>query len=649
VLATGMYFYGMGSYPLLDPDEGRYAEIPREMLESGDFITPHLNYVKYFEKPPLFYWACAASMRLFGETEGALRAVPAAAGLLTLAVVVLLAWRIAGAGLGVLAGWVYLTSLMPLLLSRYLIIDGLFTLCLACTWASWWLGYASPSRAAGRNWYAASWFFLALALLAKGPVAIVLSGGVVLVFVALQRDWKALLDMLWWPGPALFLLVGLPWFVLVSLHNPEFLHFFVVVQHFERFAGREHAKPFYFFFPIFPVGLGGWAFVGLAALFWAAARAPTELRSYLARRRQPPPSPPPSPKPPRLYAGASTLSHHWGRYDSSKAPLLYLLVWVGVVLGFFSASSCKLVTYILPAYPAMAILVAGYVRSLDRRSVVARVLIVLSGVLLVVSGFLLPAPAHQQDVVPYSRLEPYVWMLSAATLLSGLLLVVSAWRLRWLPVAAGLLAVLFVPVAVPTTATVARFKRVGTFCAHMPCPLPQQVKVAEWKCYDQSLGFYTHHRITLIDYVGELSFGSTIGDQSSFFLEGVENLERLARKGPLLANVSPADWPQVRALGLLRPVAANASNVLLANEAFIELTGLVPYPDEAIRTDGPQLLMPRRQSDSAANEPTDATSARPPRGRAGPTSQARPEGSGVKQPTLRAVEHDSRAPGRRRS
>jgi len=86
ITAMFLYFAGLGGYPLLDPDEGRYAEIPREMLESGDFITPRLNYVKYFEKPPLFYWLTAGSMALFGQKEWAVRLVPAVAGFLTLLV-----------------------------------------------------------------------------------------------------------------------------------------------------------------------------------------------------------------------------------------------------------------------------------------------------------------------------------------------------------------------------------------------------------------------------------------------------------------------------------------------------------------------------------------------------------------------------------
>ncbi|MBT3259676.1 MAG: phospholipid carrier-dependent glycosyltransferase, partial [Deltaproteobacteria bacterium] len=136
-----LYFVGLDSYPLLDPDEGRYAEIPREMLESGDFITPRLNYVKYFEKPPLFYWLTAGSMALFGQKEWAVRLVPAVAGFLTLLLIMGLGKRIFDGPTGVMAAWIYLTSVIPTVLARLPIIDGVFSLILTATWGTWWLGY----------------------------------------------------------------------------------------------------------------------------------------------------------------------------------------------------------------------------------------------------------------------------------------------------------------------------------------------------------------------------------------------------------------------------------------------------------------------------------------------------------------------------
>ncbi|MFH1481270.1 MAG: glycosyltransferase family 39 protein, partial [Pseudomonadota bacterium] len=147
VLGVGaiIYFGYLTGYPLLDPDEGRYAEISREMLETGDFITPRLNYVKYFEKPPLFYWFMAGGMALFGQHEWVVRIVPSVAGFMTLLLIMGMGKRFLGGRAGVMGAWVYLTSLVPLILARLPIIDGLFSLFLTATWGAWWSGYTAPS------------------------------------------------------------------------------------------------------------------------------------------------------------------------------------------------------------------------------------------------------------------------------------------------------------------------------------------------------------------------------------------------------------------------------------------------------------------------------------------------------------------------
>jgi len=140
---------------------------------------------------------------------------------------------------------------------------------------------------------------------------------------------------------------------------------------------------------------------------------------------------------------------------------------------------------------------------------------------------------------------------------------------------------------------VANYRKVGGFIKAMPGPLPAQIKIAEWRNYDQGLSFYTQRRTILVDNVGELKFGSTIGDHKDFFLKGEESLKRLAREGPLLVNIRPGDWPKVSRWAMFRPVAANSTNVMVGNDEFFRLTGLAPWPDKAV-TPPPLLLLPRR-------------------------------------------------------
>ena len=268
-MAMFLYFVGLGSYPLLDPDEGRYAEIPREMLESGDFITPRLNYVKYFEKPPLFYWLTAGSMALFGQKEWAVRLVPAVAGFLTLLLIMGLGKRIFDGPTGVMAAWIYLTSVTPTVLARLPIIDGVFSLFLTATWGAWWLGYKAQPKQARRLWYCISWACLGLAVMTKGIAAIALTGLIAGGFILCRRDWRALLSMAWIPGLLIFAVIVVPWHWAVSAENPGFFHFYIVVQHFARLVSHEHAKPFWFFMAIFPFGMLLWT----AFFFPAAAKS----------------------------------------------------------------------------------------------------------------------------------------------------------------------------------------------------------------------------------------------------------------------------------------------------------------------------------------------------------------------------------------
>jgi len=150
-----------------------------------------------------------------------------------------------------------------------------------------------------------------------------------------------------------------------------------------------------------------------------------------------------------------------------------------------------------------------------------------------------------------------------------------------------------IPTMVMLVPTVAKYRKVGGFIKAMPRPLPAQIKIAEWRNYDQGLSFYTKRRTILVDNIGELKFGSTIGNNRAFFVQGEGSLKRLAKEGPLLVNIRPSDWPKVSRWGMFRPVAANSTNVMVGNRGFFRLTGLAPWPDNAV-TPPPLLLMPRR-------------------------------------------------------
>ncbi|EFK10511.1 dolichyl-phosphate-mannose-protein mannosyltransferase [delta proteobacterium NaphS2] len=568
VTACILYFSGLGGYPLLDPDEGRYAEIPREMLESGDFITPRLNYVKYFEKPPLFYWMTAGSMALFGQKEWAVRLVPAVSGFLTLLLIMGLGKKIFDGKTGVMAGWIYLTSVIPTVLARLPIIDGFFTLILTATWATWYLGYKASGIPKKRLWYCISWACLGLAVMTKGIAAIALTGLIAGGFILCRRDWRALSSMAWAPGLLIFAIIVVPWHWAVSSENPGFFHFYIVVQHFDRLTSQEHAKPFWFFIALFPFGM----------LLWTAFFFPAVARSFQ-----------------KAFNALRSSREDEGQGEA----VLFLVIWIVAVIGLFSLSACKLVPYILPAYPAMALLMAHFLRGEGQGKRSVRWGVAILAILLMVFAWVLMPVAARQDALPMSELALAIRVGQAGLILSSILLAVSFFKRRLIPFSTGFAMVLLLPAMLMVVPSVAKYRKVGGFIKAMPTPLPPEIKVAEWRNYDQALSFYTGRRTILVDEIDELAYGSSLGNHEDYFLTGEGSLRRLAKEVPLLVNIRPNDWPKVQKWETMQPVAANSTNIMIGNKAFFRLTGLKPWPDSAIKPP-PLLLMPRLREQKKA-------------------------------------------------
>jgi 4-amino-4-deoxy-L-arabinose transferase-like glycosyltransferase len=583
LVAVLMYFCLLGGYPLADPDEGRYAEIAREMLESGDFVTPHLNYVKYLEKPPLFYWLVAASIAVLGENELAVRTVSAIAGLLSVLLVISLGRHLFGPRTGLAAGWIYLTSVQPFVLARLPIIDLLFSLCLAATWGSWWLGYTATTMTEKQRWYTLAWTCLGLTTMSKGLAAIVLTGLIVLMFLLARRDLSALRGMAWWPGLVIFAIIVAPWHLAVGQRNSEFWHFYIVVQHFARLAGDEHVKPFWFFPATLPFGMMFWG----AFLFPAMAKA---LKSSFDTFKSPQTEPIEI-----LGEGANCIFSDKSKDKGQPEAILFLVIWVIAVVGLFSLSKCKLFPYVLPSYPALALLVARHLNSKALDGPSTGWCLCLTAVFLIGIILLLPYAARHQDTVPYSEISGLVF-LAQCLLSAGCGLVVFSIFERKMAIASlGLVLVLLMPVLGKSAGLITEYRKVGGLVKAMPNPLPADIKIAEWRTYDRSLGFYTRRRIILVDEVSELALRDTAKDHDLFFLEGENHVRALASDGPLLVNMRHKDWHTVKKWGVLFPVAANRTNLMVANKEFFALTALAPWPEEALKS--PQLLLLPRKAD----------------------------------------------------
>lgn len=323
--------------PLLLPDEGRYVGVAWEMMRSGDWLTPTLNGLPYFHKPPLFYWVTAASMSLLGLNEWAARVAPllGAAGAAIATYAFVLRWvGTRAAGMTLLA---LLVQPLFYLGGQFANLDMAVAGCITATVLL--LADAALCAERGRPYrraLAAAYVMAALGVLAKGLIGMVIPALVILAWLpTLGREpgLRALRALLWLPGMLAFLLLATPWFVAMQWQYPGFLHYFVVVQHIQRFASGAFNNP-----------QPAWFFPAVLLLFtlpWLPW-----LRPLLARQA-------------------------WS--DTLRGPVRRLmLVWLTVVVVFFSLPQSKLIGYVLPAVPPLAALIADGALGLGNASARAR-------------------------------------------------------------------------------------------------------------------------------------------------------------------------------------------------------------------------------------------------------------------------------------
>jgi 4-amino-4-deoxy-L-arabinose transferase-like glycosyltransferase len=334
IAIAGFYLWGLGSLPLVGPDEPRYAQVAREMLARRDFITPTLGGLRWFEKPPLLYWMMMVSYRVLGVSEYAARLGPAICGLLTAVFVCVIGNTIAVSddrkayvdprAVGRWGAVLWLSSLGAIGFSRGVTLDIVLTMTISGALAFWLVSEVESRHGAARSvLLTAFYLFMGLSLLAKGLIGPVIIFGVIGSYVALRREWpqKRFLLSLIWGLPFSLVVAGIWYGPMIARHGWLFIDQFIIQQHFARFVTNKyhHPGPAYFYLPVL---------IGLA-LPWT------------------------------IVLGASLISaRRWNwRGDSPlDCARVFALAWMIVPVVFFSFSGSKLAAYILPALPAVAVL-----------------------------------------------------------------------------------------------------------------------------------------------------------------------------------------------------------------------------------------------------------------------------------------------------
>ncbi len=313
-----VYLLPLGVRPLVSPDEARYAEISREMIASDNWVSPRFNGVRYFEKPIMGYWLNSASFEAFGQNAFALRLPSALAAGLTALIVFLLAARFAGRRAAYLAAGIYLTTLIVLGVGTFAVLDTFLAFFLTGALASFYTACALGRRSERLTYLAVCGAFCAGAFLTKGFLALALPVIVAGPYLALRRDWRGLITTPWLPIVVAGILVA-PWAVLIALREPDFWHYFFWIEHVQRFFGdnAQHLEPFWYFLANGPI----------AALPWI------------------------------VLLPAAIIGLKRGR--STDGFLSFVVVWAVLPFLFFSISKGKLLTYILPCFAPLSILVAA--------------------------------------------------------------------------------------------------------------------------------------------------------------------------------------------------------------------------------------------------------------------------------------------------
>jgi len=346
VVAAALFLSGLGAGPFVDPPEGFHTEIAREMLARRDFVTPRLNAVRYFDKPPLLYWLISLSSAVAGPTPFAARMWSALAAVGVAGITAYVGMLLGGPRVGLLAGLMSAANMGIFLFGRFVKPDLVFIFCIVLAYAGFVLAYLGRGRWPLALFYAS----LGLATVAKdvlGALGPVVAVG---VFFWLTRERPLRPWVPWW-GVAIFCAVTLPWYAFVEWHNRGFLWYTIVDNHILNLV-RQRA------FPDEDVPLGGLEFLmvtAIAFLPWILAVPAGVVRIVRAPR-------------------ASATERLW----------LLFAIWAGVVIGFFALAPFKLPHYGLPAFPALALIAArAWDDSISAAPGAARPRALLSSVLVV--------------------------------------------------------------------------------------------------------------------------------------------------------------------------------------------------------------------------------------------------------------------------
>ena len=470
-----VWFCNLDYRSLVRPDEGRYAEIAREMAVTGDWVTPRLNGIKYFEKPALQYWATAAAYKAFGEHEWTARLWTALTGFFGVLMVGFAGVRLFGWRAGFYSALVLASSVLYAAIGHINTLDMGVTFCLTLGLLGFLLAQQGELRTREtRLWMWLAWAAMGLAFLSKGLIGLVMPGAAMVAYALIQRDLSFLKRLDPFAGVAIMLAIALPWIIAVSIANPEFPHFFFIHEHFQRFFTQVHHRtgPWWYFVPILIAGMLPWTPMLGQALISAWRRDPMQAPFKMRR---------------------------------------FLLIYACVIFLFFSTSQSKLPSYILPIFPALALLVGEWLAHVRGRKLAWLILpiAVLAFAGAITSPFLVHLGSDKVPAALYAIFRK--WMVAGTLTLfaASCVAMVLAWRERieGAVVALGAGGLLFVQIAMTGHEALSPSLSTSHLAGMIRPLLGPDTPFYSVRTYEQTLPFYIKRTVTLVDYRDELDFG----------------------------------------------------------------------------------------------------------------------------------------------
>ncbi len=525
------YLTLLGQRPLATPSEGRYAQIPTEMAQSGDWLTPRLNGVLYIEKPPMYYWLAASAITIFGNGEWQLRLVPALSALIICFAVFGVCSRIYNRRTGLYAALILGSSALFFGMSRALLTDMVFSMFVCLSLLLFMMLREYKNHAAKfLMCYAAIATCVALAILSKGLIGIVIPGLVVLAWCLCSKEWHLVFNRYLPLALVLLSIIAVPWHWYMEKSYPGFLDFYFVHEHFTRYLTQEHNrfKPWWFFIPVVFFGLMPW-FLYLPQAIWH------QLKNIKLQ---------------------------------SPSPDLFLILWFLVPMVFLSLSNSKLVPYIIPLLPPLAILVARFLANPDTPIKPNWLYPVL------MLGFSqVSVTVYTQPSLLPKNLQPLYSDAQYSVLGLGILCAIAA----IMTFANRNVKPAFVPLMVVFSLgfNLLGDRIAGQFDVKTIKPLAIALKqqllpddrVASYGFYPQDLPYYIGRKIAIVNWQGELKYGINAEDQPNTMITEERfwrdwrqhKIQYLAIQKTAFANLTPKQQMK------LTPILENMQIIIAKN------------------------------------------------------------------------------------